>query len=152
MQSRAILPKMRRTYSDAEKAHALDLYQTEGPAQAALATGIPKGTILSWAHRAGLQSDCIAEMGKARQAASLTLEARKAVLAGRLTEVAEKAVERQLELIEEGNLRDVVGAGTRAIHDTLLLTGQATERHAVEESQVDAEIRKLSAEISLGAA
>ncbi|HEX9994516.1 MAG TPA: hypothetical protein VGB14_16420 [Acidimicrobiales bacterium] len=45
----------RTKYDDAVKAEALRLYATEGIAAAEQATGVPRGTLKSWASRAGVE-------------------------------------------------------------------------------------------------
>lgn len=77
--------RKRRSYTAAQKEEALYLYQEQGPAAASRATRIPKGTIVSWARRQGLQSDAAAKTKAATEAA--------AVDAGKIrTQVTTKAI------------------------------------------------------------
>lgn len=93
-------------------------------------TGIPRQTLSRWAKAASVDLGHTAE--KTREAASARIAKaahRRAGLVETLTTIAEKAAARELKLIEGAELREVVGARTRAIHDAELLSGQATERH-----------------------
>lgn len=47
----------RRAYSEQERADALALYVEHGLADAARLSGVPRGTLSSWAARAGVQTD-----------------------------------------------------------------------------------------------
>jgi transposase-like protein len=142
----------RRSYSADERAEALALYVHEGLYVATERTGIPKGTISSWAQRDGLQTVCVPEKVRAAAAMrSATVEERRAALAEKLVEVAELGVELEVDILrsKDANLRDVVGARTRAIHDLQLLTGAATARaeHVIVD-QVDDELQRLSAALA----
>jgi len=46
----------RRTYTPAQKAEALNLYETDGTRAASKQTGIPVSTIQSWANKAGIRT------------------------------------------------------------------------------------------------
>lgn len=62
---------MARTYSDDEKATALNVYASQGLAEAWRLTGIPKPTIASWARRLGLpHTDAAAKTREATEAAA----------------------------------------------------------------------------------
>ncbi len=66
----------------------------------------------------------------------------RAAVAGRMWEIADRASRRELELLGASDLRSVVGARTRAIHDAELLSGRATAR--VEHAEpIDAELERL---------
>ena len=69
----------RSKYTDDQKAEALRLYETEGPAEAARRTGINKNTIASWAARKGLQTDAPARLAAAVEMARLTREEKRKV-------------------------------------------------------------------------
>jgi hypothetical protein len=137
-------------YTAEQKAEALAIYADHGPSVAAERTGIPKGTIAAWSNRTGTQTKCVVKTREATEARLATIEARHAELVIRLTDVAEAAIAREMDLIASGKLRDVVGAGTRAIHDALLLAGKPTERHATESgSSIDDELVRLAGELDL---
>jgi len=141
----------RKRYTADERSAAIALYATDGPTAVQTELGIPKGTVTKWAQAAGVETVSSERNAAAVEAARIDHAARREALAGKLTLVAEQAVDRELQLIANGDLRDVVGAGTRAIHDLLLLTGQATARHehVTAESDVDSEIRQLTADLAL---
>lgn len=125
----------RKLYDDGVKQQALELYATEGGAAASAATGVPRGTIKSWASRLGVDPPA-AERSKARRDAVVarverTVAERKVALVTKLGEVAEMGVDWAARMLESGDdlsMRDVVGAWTRAIHDLQLLAGDATSR------------------------
>ncbi len=61
----------RRTYSQQERAAALELYVEHGAPEAARQVGIPKATVASWARRAGLQTGAVgASRARARTEAA----------------------------------------------------------------------------------
>lgn len=74
----------RRSYTDEQRAEALALYAEHGSAVAAERTGIPSGTVQSWAHRAGVATACTQERLALAESAMATLEQRKATLASDL--------------------------------------------------------------------
>lgn len=78
----------RATYTDEQRQQALAIYAEHGPGAAARETGIPKGTIASWARRNQVQTSA-PQKGQV-QAAALTIEARKQALASRLLEEADR--------------------------------------------------------------
>lgn len=140
---------MKRTYTAEEKAHALELYAEHGAAEAGARTGINPNTIRSWASREHLTDPRNQRVAAAVAARKITAEQRRSDLADRLLDIAEMSTEQQSRLIRRADLRDVVGAGTRAIHDHLLLTGQATTRtETIHASTVDDEIARLADELA----
>lgn len=131
----------RRSYTDAEKAEALALYETDGPTAVQQAMGIPKGTVTRWAQAAGVATVSNERNAAAVEAVMSTHETRKAALAEKLLRIAEAGAQRELDIINASKLRDVVGSRTRAIHDLQLLTGAATARgeHHIDRRQALAE-------------
>lgn len=141
------MPK--RRYTDDERAAALEHYLAHGPAEASRLTGIPAATIRSWASRENLTDTRNATVAAAVAARKLTFEERRAALADRLLAEAEIALEHELGRLDHADLRDLVGARTRAIHDHLLLAGEATSRSEhVQVDAVDAEIARLTSELA----
>lgn len=67
----------RRTYTPAEKAEALKLYETEGPTAVLKQLGIPKGTTARWAQAAGIGTVRNERTREATEAASLDARARR---------------------------------------------------------------------------
>lgn len=59
----------RRTWTPEQRANALAIYRDHGPAEASRRTGIPGGTIASWANRAGVQTEAPAKTAAAVEAA-----------------------------------------------------------------------------------
>jgi transposase-like protein len=82
---------MARVYSSDEKATALNLYVSQGLAEAWRITGIPKPTIASWARRAGLPHT---DAASKTRAATLSAAARADQLRAELRlNLLEKAVD-----------------------------------------------------------
>lgn len=126
----------KRTYTDEQKAEALEAYKEHGPAEAGRRTGISPKTIASWAKRANVKMDAPLErMRAATEAASTKREFEAADFNLRmqlaLADIAETAAAKELSILTQGEptLEKVVGARTRAIHDLQLLTGAATSRN-----------------------
>jgi transposase-like protein len=121
---------MRPTYTDEQRAEALALYADVGVSEAARRTGIPAGTIASWANRAGIQPEANENLRAAVEARRLTWAERKTALATRLGEIADQAAEQLAAKIAANELsgRDLIAALTALIDRTQLLTGEATAR------------------------
>lgn len=147
----------RQTYSAEQRAHALELLATVGLAEAVRITGIAKGTISSWGHRAGVEgatgsSATAAGVAVAAERKLATIAERKAALAEGLMSDIERlrrdlfapTVERKA--IAAGHMREVeiveirhatttpaerkttVQAIAGALEAVQLLTGEATQR------------------------
>lgn len=141
------MPK--RRYTPDERTAALALYAEHGPTAVQDTLGIPKGTVTGWAKAAGIGTVRNERTAAATEAMALDAAARRARLAERLLTVAERAVDIELTKLAKADLRDLVGARTRAIHDHQLLAGEATARHEhVTVDAVDAEIARLEAELA----
>lgn len=121
---------IRRIYSDEQRAEALQLLQVVGAAEAARRTGIKRGTLVSWAHRAGLRSADPEQRREHVQAAQQAWAERRAVLADMLGEAADEATQRLLQRIRSGNMKDaeLIRAVAVLVDRAQLLTGGATER------------------------
>lgn len=74
----------RRTFTDEQRAEALALYAEHGAAEAARMMGIAKGTVMSWASRAGLAMHATETTTVATEASLASLAQRKAQLASDL--------------------------------------------------------------------
>lgn len=132
-------------YTAEQKAEALEVYVTDGPSAAAERFGMTKGCVTKWAKAAGLETVANERTRAATETVVANGQARRAALAERLWAVAEKAVGIELSKLEKADLRDVVGARTRAIHDAQLLTGDATSRsETIVTDTIDREIARLS--------
>lgn len=128
----------------------MELYAEGGVTFAARETGVPAGTVKSWASR-GHEVTPRAEQQRARiEAIQRSAEERRAVLLDKLGQVAELGVDWAKSLLESGDdlaMRDVVGAWTRAIHDLQLLSGEATSRSETVsvDSPIDEKVDELLA-------
>lgn len=146
----------RRTYTPAEKAEALALYEAEGPTAVQTQLGISKGTVAGWARKTGTQTRSIENASARIQAQSLGMAERRQALAIGLmddierlrTQLWEPCVEKKPMVVsdggESGSHVEVVEverdqptfADQKAIMTTLaiavdkvqLLTGEATAR------------------------
>lgn len=144
----------RRTWTPSERAEALAVYAEVGLAGAHQATGVPKATLHRWAKAAGLDTvgatersierNTVAARAAAATRAYVSEEFRTEMVA-KLAEIARQAAERELAVLDDSDLRSVVGARTRAIHDLQLLTGAATGRTETVErdATIDAELARV---------
>lgn len=80
-------------YDAATKTRALAIYVERGPRDAAAETGVPVGTISSWAKRAGLQSQAGENLAAAVEARSLRLELKRSELAERMYDESAKLLD-----------------------------------------------------------
>ena len=80
----------RRTYTPAEKAEALKLYETEGPTAVLKQLGIPKGTTARWAQAAGIGTVRNVRTREATEAASLDARARRQAIVANQMLIHEK--------------------------------------------------------------
>lgn len=110
-------------WTDEQKQHALDLYREHGVQHAAAETGIPRGTISSWAKRAGVQTVAPENLAAAVEARSLRLELRRGELAERL-------------YAETGKLLDQLWQPTTYVKIVTVGTGEGTSMVAVGEAEV----------------
>lgn len=101
--------RARRSYTDEQRAEALEVMRDEGLAAAHDATAIPKGTLSRWARAAGLDLD---EQARARTAAAAA-----AVEAG--------AAELKRDIVTR--LRDVLDRSLDTLEDLVALEGEATD-------------------------
>jgi hypothetical protein len=144
---RTIAPNMgKRSYTPEQRTQALELYRTDGPRAAAATTGIPLGTITSWAKNAGIRTRAIENAAACVQATSLKWEERRIGLAHEMGRVAELAISRAVDELDHAQAFATTAA--ILVDKAQLLTGAATSRHETV-SNVDAEIERLSAELDL---
>lgn len=153
-----------------QRQQALELHRSHGPAEAARQTGIPKGTIASWARRLGVETNVLVEREEAVEASALQAEQRRLDLAeALLADVAGlrarlfagmtyqvvktisggKDMPGSVEVVELDESMPIpadqlrlVQAIAALIDKVQLLTGEATERHdLVGEYDLEAELR-----------
>ncbi len=133
-------------WTDEDRRNAVASIEVHGIADTHRATGIPKQTLSAWAKAAGIEAG--------RTGAEKTADAnacrwanQKKEVTGLLGQVAIRSAQVQMAVLEQiqkdfneagvngikldlARLSEIVGAGTRAIHDLQLLAGEATERPA----------------------
>jgi hypothetical protein len=148
-----------RKWDDATKATALELFATAGGKVASERTGVPEGTIRSWAKRtmdevelaAGIELVPRSESG----VLSMSWPERRALVVNEIGDLVALAITKTREAFERGRMRDARdGAVALAIlaDKAQLLTGAATARtesfsiHADAED-VKAQIAALEAEL-----
>lgn len=153
----------RRRWSEDERAEAVRLVAEVGHAEAARRTGVPRGTVASWAHRAGVTAEgATTATVQAVEARVATIAERKAALAAGLMDDIERlrrdlfagTIERKVvpgtqhrntEIVDvrhatttAGDRNTTVQAIVKAIEAVQLLTGEATariEQHATVDSR-----------------
>lgn len=145
------MARARRSYTADEKAAALALYAEQGPTVVQDTLGIPKATVTAWAKAAGIGTVRNERTAAAVEAVEVDAAARRAGLVGKLLRLADAALDVELAKLASSDLRDVVGARTRAIHDLQLLSGEATGRteHTERGASIDDEVRRLAAQLGL---
>ena len=123
-----------------QKTTALDLYREHGPAEAARRTGIPLGTISSWAKRSGVQT-------AAPENARVRVEAAKIKWAERRLTIADEFGTAIVEFLAAGrkaaadgdgrNTQAFATAAAISLDKAQLVTGGPTERteHEVTDPQ-----------------
>lgn len=165
----------RRSYTQAEKAEALALYETHGPRAVEAEKGIPASTVVDWARAANVRTRSVATKSDAVQASILTLAERKAALASEILDDLERlrqqlftsCVERKPLVVSdgarEGSHVEIVDVETEqpsfvdqkaimtsiaiGVDKVLLLTGEATSRVDVRTfDALDVELEHLLAE------
>lgn len=147
MRHGTLTPMPPTAWTDDQRNQALAVYVTDGPAAAAAATGIPRGTIASWAHRAGVHSVATEKLTTALELQHLTLAARRAELAERLYAEAGALLDQlwtpatvhsfdkdggfHTGELDEPTFRDkqaIVTSAAILVDKAQLLSGEATER------------------------
>jgi hypothetical protein len=123
----------RVTTPETVRARACELFRDHGATDVAriLATEghvVKPATVRQWAKRAGIVSERRDTVTPMLEGAAISHEERRVRLAEQMLTIAEAAAAQELELLADADLRSVVGARTRAIHDFQLLTGAATTR------------------------
>lgn len=132
-----------RTYPAAEREEALRLYAELGPAEAARQTGIPAGTVRSWAARSGATGERTEQATAAVEAARLTWAQRRAEIRTRAGEAAAGFLERAVEAKGTRDVRNLMGGFAVAVDKAQLLDGEATERVEVSEDERRQRVAKL---------
>jgi hypothetical protein len=136
---------MPRPHAPEKRAAVLADVPALGISGAAKKHRIGKATVSRWADAAGVGTVPNERTREAVEAHSARAEELRSQVHGRLWEIADAGSKRELELIRGSkapDLRSVVGARTRAIHDAELLSGRATARTEHVEP-IDAEIARL---------
>lgn len=168
----------RRSYTDEQRAEALELYAEQGPTQVEAQLGIPASTVMSWARAAGVHT-MRAENARVRnEARAADLEQRRLDLAlGLFDDIARlrsqlfapctlrkpmavsdgREVGSHIEIVDVELDQPTFSEQTRimtsigiAVDKAQLLTGQATAR--IETSggaSIDDEVAALAAELEL---
>ena len=80
-------------YTEAQRAEALSLYESQGPTAAGQALGIPKETIMSWARKAGVHTVRTENTRKAVEAKVVDGKLRRQSITERLYGQAEKILD-----------------------------------------------------------
>jgi transposase-like protein len=145
----------RRSYTDADKADALALYESDGPTVVEAKLGIPKGTVTKWAKAAGTPTRFLENRSAGTQASALEWEQRRVDLAHRIGATAELALTRATEALEGNSPREAQQAATTMailIDKAQLLTGGVTARTETTGASIDAEVAALAAELGMNAA
>lgn len=102
------------TYTDEQKAEALDLYAVEGPTAVQHQLGIPKGTVTRWAKAAGVETvpdpKNAAAVEAARKKWAETMEQRKQDLAAGLMDDIAQLREQMFSPCREQKIVTIAGS------------------------------------------
>lgn len=130
-----------------QRDEALNLYLDHGPHEAARRTGIPIGTIASWAHRSGLQTLCTENNLAAAQATRAAWQARREAMIDEIGRIAEKALTVADEMLDDrlpSKAKDAALTMAVLIDKAQLLAGAATQRtETITSDHLDREIARL---------
>ena len=134
------------TYPPHEREKALAIYQEEGPGAASRQTGIPRGTISSWAKRAGVAGPN-AERTKAPTEAAKEWARRRVSLRDLSGQAAEEFLA-EARAKKQSNARaatDHMRSFSIAVTTANVLAGQTAGERAESQSheEIDAEVTKL---------
>lgn len=124
----------RAQYTPQQKADALVLYAQHGAAETARRTGIPEGTLMSWAHRNGVQSLAAEQTRAAVEAAKAKWDERKLKMVHEIGSVAQMALAQAEAAVMDGKGRDAKDFATTMailVDKAQLLSGAATQRTEV---------------------
>lgn len=138
-------------WTDEQKAEAVAMLEAGRSLIEVSAEYGPSTSSLSrWAEEAGLDlaGRSQAKTAEATRAHMAKADERRVHRIDRLNDLADEAIEREFALLDDADLRSVVGARTRAIHDAELLAGRATSR-TESLSAIDDEIRELTEALSM---
>jgi len=102
----------RRAYTPEIRAAALEKFRTDGADAASEQTGVPAGTIRTWANNDGVRTERETKATAAVAAARLSLEQRKTALADRLLDEANKELDLMREPYHEEKIVTLGGTPT----------------------------------------
>lgn len=128
--------KYAQRFEDHEKAAALEIYKIHGPERASVETGASAAAICHWAKEAGVTTQAPAARSKRVVAAQQKWAERRAIIAEKVGELADEALDAARGAIADGSSRDArdyASTMATAIDKAQLLTGGATERVGMEE-------------------
>lgn len=150
---------MARTYTDTQKADAVNLYVEHGLAEAHHRTGIPKVNLKRWANTQGVDTAAIGERASAKTAAATQASQQRwadlrAAMADRSGDMATRVLavcEQYLEELVPTSVRDLQSLATTfgiLVDKAQVLSNGATERieHVVPPERspdVEEELAKL---------
>lgn len=121
----------RRSYTDAEKATAIALYESEGPSAVQHQLGIPKATVSDWARANGVRTFGTERTEAATAAHEAAWAERRARMVDKIGRVAEKALDLADSCLAEGTTSKAKDAATTMailVDKAQLLGGDATTR------------------------
>ncbi|MGK2947778.1 MAG: transposase [Acidimicrobiales bacterium] len=137
----------RRTYTDEQKAEALALYASHGAAETARLTGVPEGTLQSWAHRSGVATACNENRRANVEALKTKWAERRLVMVHEIGAVAHMALAQAEAAVATGACKDAKDFATTMailVDKAQLLSGEATSRtESRTTDQLDREIERL---------
>lgn len=135
-------------HSQEERAHALDAYLDFGPAEASRRSGVPSGTIRSWAHRAGLTGPAHGRTAAATEAAQVAWASRRLALTDETGEAAAEVLARLRVARKSLDAQRFAAAFASLIEKAELLSGGATSRLEIPEDDLRERVQGLRDDIA----
>src|SRR4051794_35985930 len=93
------------TFTDEQKAQALELYRTEGPTAAAATLGCSKSTVTTWAKKAGIACEATSRTTAATKALEQRWAQRRAEVVHELGAAAEEALAKARKALADNQAR-----------------------------------------------
>lgn len=131
----------RSTYTEEQRRAAVELYLEHGGAEAARLTGIPKGTIRSWASRGDAATQRAENQDAAIAASRRRWEERRGDLVDRIGEAADLALDQTITALTAADAKVAKDSATTMailVDKAQLLSGGATGRIATDAEKATA--------------
>src|SRR4051812_34910832 len=96
---------MSRTYTDDQRAQALEMFRIEGPHAVERTLGIPASTIRGWARKAGVETEVVVRSAAGAEANRQRWALRRAEMVAEIGEAAQLALTKAKKALHDGQAR-----------------------------------------------